>query len=171
VGGVEHSSTRPAALAGIQESFMSSTLTLTNKQISALNTFLRGEMSAVETYNQALEQSITDQDGSLAENRDCHARRVSFLHDKITSAGGEPDSSSGTWGNFAAMVEKGASLISQQMVLNALEEGEDHGLKMYRNSDEDDETLSEMVHVHLLPAQIGTHERMRRLKAAGAQDR
>lgn len=145
--------------------------TLTSAQLSTLNSFLRGEISAVETYSEAIQQSNGEDDDLLAENRNCHGRRVKLLRETIAEAGGEPAASSGTWGNFTSLMEKGAALISKHMIFAVLEEGEDRGLKMYRNYDEDDDSVAQLILAHLLPAQIATHDRMRRLKTSAAPAR
>ncbi len=138
----------------------------TDKLISTLNSFLRGEMSAVETYSQAIQHLDGDPTSTLKENRDCHARRVNFIRGKVIAAGGEPSTSSGAWGNFTSAIEKGASLLGKKMVYAALEEGEDRGLAMYRSPKDADDTTLEMIRVHLLPTQQATHDRMKVLKNA-----
>lgn len=146
---------------------MPSVHNINDQRISKLNSFLRGEISAVETYSQAISHLGGDSSGTLRENLDCHSRRVAFLRDKIVESGGLPDETSGAWGSFAKLIERGAAIVGKQPVYNALEEGEDHGLKMYQEQSNDDEVISDIIDTHLLPAQERTHERMRRLKKIG----
>lgn len=138
--------------------------THSEKYVSTLNEFLRGEISAVETYSLAISQLGGDANSTLRENHDCHSRRIILLRDKIIDAGGQPDTTSGAWGGFAKLVEKSASLAGKKAVYAALEEGEDHGLKEYRDTDNVDDAVNEVIHAHLLPAQERTHDRMRILK-------
>ena len=46
---------------------------------------------------------------------------------------GSPTDDSGPWGAFARLVEGGAKMFGEKAAISALEEGEDHGLKLYRD--------------------------------------
>lgn len=135
------------------------------KRVSTLNSLLRGELSAVETYDQAIRQLAKERIPELAENRDCHAGRVDALRREILGLGGEPVKSSGVWGGFAKVVEKGAALAGRSAILATLEEGEDRGLVDYRKArDELEAPARTSIDTDLLPAQKRTHERMSRLQ-------
>ena len=56
--------------------------------VNVLNSFLRGEISAVETYRQAIEK-LQDQPGvsTLSECLRSHEQRVSVLKSEIRSRG------------------------------------------------------------------------------------
>ncbi|MEK7412546.1 MAG: DUF2383 domain-containing protein [Planctomycetota bacterium] len=136
----------------------------THTCISNLNSFLVGEISAVETYNQALRHLAKEPLSDLIENRDCHIGRVNLLRSKIIELGGVPETTSGAWGGFVRLVEKGASLISTKTVIAALEQGEDRGLADYRDTDDLDDESRMMVEADLLPAQERTHKRMSNLQ-------
>jgi uncharacterized protein (TIGR02284 family) len=134
--------------------------------VEALNTYLRGELSAVETYKQAVDK-IDDEflRASLNELSVSHEQRVGLLRGRIESLGGEPAKSSGVWGGFAKVVEGGAKIFGVKAALAALEEGEDHGLKMYRDDlDGKDASLQAFVLNELLPAQQRSHDEMSNLK-------
>ncbi|MEJ7602340.1 MAG: DUF2383 domain-containing protein [Kofleriaceae bacterium] len=139
----------------------------TKSNADQLNSFLRGEISAVETYRMALEKLDT---GSPArsELQTCmqsHQQRVTMLTDAIRAVGGEPADGSGPWGVFAKVVEGGASLMGDKVAVSALEEGEDHGLKDYKKDMDDlDMSARQMVTTQLLPLQQQTHDRMSALK-------
>jgi hypothetical protein len=138
----------------------------TQSDIDQLNSFLRGEISAVETYEQAIE--ATDHGVArqlLRENQASHAKRITLLSGQIAQLGGTPAAGSGPWGTFAKAVEGGAKLFGESAAIAALEEGEEHGLKDYRS---DFDALSmgvrEMVVGQLIPAQQRTHQAISRLR-------
>jgi hypothetical protein len=87
---------------------------------------LRGELSAVETYDMAL-PLIVDDRMALADLRACrssHQDRVDLLRDAVIKAGGEPVGSSGAWGAFARAVEGSASALgSSSLAVKTLEKG------------------------------------------------
>ena len=136
--------------------------------VDILNSFLRGERSAVETYRQAIEK-IDQSDGApipeLRENESCHQDRVAALQREIMNLGGVPDATSGAWGAFAKLVEGGATMLGRGATLAALEEGEDRGLAQYRK---DLARLSGatrlFVEDDIMAPQQRTHDRMSRVK-------
>jgi hypothetical protein len=143
-----------------------SNVTGTNEVVNTMNKFLRGELSAVETYRQALER-LRDSAfaADLAECRRSHEDRVELLRQQVTRLGGTPAPSSGLWGGFAKLIEGGAKLFGEKAALAALEEGEDHGLKLYRtDSAKLDSVTRDIVERALLPGQERTHQVMSALK-------
>ncbi len=112
----------------------------TTIDITALNSLLRGEMSAIETYRQALEKlADSDEPGVadlLALQRD-HRDAADALWHHIEQHGGRPSEGSGPWGTFAKAVEGTAKLFGNKAALKALKEGEEHGLKDYQDALED----------------------------------
>src|SRR5580700_2064111 len=102
------------------------------KTIATLNTLLRGELAAVETYDQVLAKLTDPSTVALTENRDCHQKRTTALSQRILELGGTTASSSGLWGSLAKLVEGGATIFGKKAALAALEEGEDRGLIDYR---------------------------------------
>ena len=137
-----------------------------NQSVDKLNEFLRGEISAVETYRQALEKIASGTTRvQLEQCRRSHEDRVSLLRQSIRNFGGEPAASSGAWGSFAKMTEGGAKVFGEKAAIAALEEGEDHGLKLYRNDLEKlDSAAQQLVLSNLLPAQERTHRALSDLK-------
>lgn len=130
-----------------------------NSTVETLNGFLRGEISAVETYRQAIEKL----NGSSwrPELQICHRShewRVQQLREQIQRFGGHPVRDSGAWGTFARLVEGGAKAFGEKAAISALEEGEDHGLKIYRNDlDKLDPVARAFVERDVIPAQERTH--------------
>jgi rubrerythrin len=101
--------------------------------VDVLNSFLRGEQSAVETYRQALEKvSDAPYRTPLEECLRSHSERVRALTERILRLGGKPSQGSGPWGAFAKLVEGTAKVFGHKTAIAALEEGEDHGLRDYR---------------------------------------
>jgi hypothetical protein len=135
-----------------------------------LNKFLRGELSAVETYRQAIDRLRTSACATtLTDNQRSHEQRVQMLRTQIMSLGGKPAEGSGPWGGFAKLVEGGAKLFGEKAAIAALEEGEDHGLKLYRGrSDLEklDLATRDFVERNLLPEQERTHRATSALKHA-----
>jgi demethoxyubiquinone hydroxylase (CLK1/Coq7/Cat5 family) len=123
-------------------------------------------MSAVETYRQALEKiSSGGTRLQLEQCRRSHEERVALLRQSITSSGGQPTATSGAWGSFAKLAEGGAKVFGEKAAIAALEEGEDHGVKLYRNDLEKlDASAQELVRTNLLPAQERTHRALSDLK-------
>jgi len=141
------------------------------KSVTKLNSLLRGEISAVETYRQALAKvSVPTAKNELAECERSHEQRVLKLKDRVLALGGKPAEGSGAWGTFTKLIEGGAAALGDKAAIAALEEGEDRGLADYRNAMQDGETLDtesrSLVEQELLPAQMRTHRAMSSLKAA-----
>ena len=139
---------------------------MANTDVETLNSFLRGEISAVETYRQAIDHVSDDRIRSQLE--DClhdHEHRVEALRERVEKLGGTPTEGSGPWGTFARLVQGGASMLGEKVAIQALEEGEDHGLSDYqRDVDKTHGEARRFVRMELLPAQKRTHERMSRIK-------
>lgn len=131
-----------------------------DESVKQLNSFLRGEISAAETYRMALD-SVGDHDqtagaslGLLREIQEEHGRAAQAIRDRIRELGGEPADSSGAWGAWANFVQGTANLLGDAMSLKSLKEGEEHGLKDYRAGMEDiDATSADLVQNQLIPAQ------------------
>jgi hypothetical protein len=138
----------------------------TKRTVDTLNGFLRGEISAVETYRQAI--SKLNHSAARAPLQECHGsheQRIPRLRDEISRMGGVPANDSGAWGSFAKLVEGGAKAFGERAAIAALEEGEDHGLKLYRDDlDKLDPLARQWVERDLLPAQVRTHQAMSTLK-------
>jgi hypothetical protein len=125
-----------------------------------MNSLLQGELSAVETYNMALEKIETPETQKiLSECRSCHINRVAELTQYVTSLGAKPATSSGPWGSFAKLVEAGAVVLGEGAAVGALKEGEDQGLDTYRGAcKHNDDGSGAFVSSKLLPAQEGTQK-------------
>lgn len=129
----------------------------TTQTVDQLNHLLRGEMSAVETYEQSLpkfeEYPAAAQE--LRRIRDDHRETSQVLRDHITKFGGTPSDGSGTWwGGFAQAVTGTAKLLGPDTTLAALKRGEAHGVKDYQKTLEKDDLpaeCQELIRTRLLP--------------------
>ena len=139
---------------------------MTTQPIDQLNSFLRGEISAVETYRQAL--SKVNDPRARTELEQCHLshqRRVDLLKMRITELGGQPAHGSGAWGAFAKAAEGSAATFGEKAAIDVLEEGEDYGLKDYqKHLTELDAPSRAFVERQLLPEQQQTHRAVSALK-------
>jgi hypothetical protein len=134
--------------------------------VSRLAALCRGEISAVETYNQALDSGVlarfADQ---LRLCQSSHQTRADILRRQIAALGGMPPVSSGAWGSFVKMVEGVATALGEKPAIAVLEQGEDHGLKDYRQRTAELDLGSQaLVREHLLPQQVETHRIVSTLK-------
>ena len=103
-----------------------------------LNAVLRDELSATETYRQALDKN-RDQYGQdarymqLAQMLRDHEQAASQLRTLITSRGGRASNDSGAWGAWSNAVMGAARLFGDKAALKALKEGEESGIKDYQS--------------------------------------
>jgi hypothetical protein len=140
------------------------------KSCDRLNAFLRGEISAVETYRMVIDKLQGNQmqhRNILEEGCRSHERRVSLLRDRIVQLGGTPSEGSGVWGAISKLWQGGANIFGEASAIAALEEGEDAGLKQYRDSDglvDIDTDSLRMINNTLLPEQERTHAALHRVK-------
>ena len=132
----------------------------TAESVRQLNSYLRGEISAAETYRMAIDK-VADEDraqvanvGLLREIQEEHGRAAQAIRDRIREIGGEASDSSGAWGAWAKTVQGTANLFGDASCLKALKEGEEHGLKDYRDGlDDIDASSADLVQNQLIPAQ------------------
>lgn len=123
--------------------------------IDVCNGLLRGERSAVETYDKAIEKYGSKSVGAeLSRIRDEHATAVSVLERNVSSMGGRPDMEAGAWGAFANTVQNAANLFGADSAIEALQTGEKSGKHDYEAALEDEEVMpecKEMIRSELLP--------------------
>jgi len=100
-----------------------------------LNSLLRGEIAATETYQQALAK-VGDESGAgdLRRIHAEHREAANTLRKHVREHGLDPDHGSGAWGTFAKAVEGTAKLFGNSAALRALKEGEETGLKDYEEA-------------------------------------
>jgi uncharacterized protein (TIGR02284 family) len=136
-------------------------------ELDSMNNLLKGEISAVESYERALEKVKDSKFAEIIQQaRDSHVERVEKLREAIIKSGGEPIETSGAWGGFAKFVTGAAAAMGDAAIISALEEGEDVGSNEYEwkmlNIHGDNRTLIRDV---LWPKQQATHKLMSKLAA------
>jgi bacterioferritin (cytochrome b1) len=132
-----------------------------NETCRQLNSFLRGEISAAETYKMAIDKVSHSEDAGASTNmsmlreiQEEHGRAAQAIRDRIRELGGSPSDSSGAWGAWAMTVQGTANLFGDASALKSLKEGEEHGLKDYQEGlDDIDMTSADLVSNQLIPAQ------------------
>jgi len=136
------------------------------QNLAALNSFLRGEISATEIYRYTLER-VNRPKWRLCLD-DCmqsHARRTQLLRHRIDALGGIPARGSGTWGVFVMSLALGADMLGPLSAIAALELGETHGRLAYlRKLHLLDPATRAFIEAQVLPAQNLTHEWINALK-------
>ncbi len=128
--------------------------------IEILNKLLKDELSATETYQQAVE--LLKEDVSLGESTHlqpiyaAHKNAVSSFQALIHRLGGIPCEDSGAWGTWAKIVLEGANMLGKKVALKTLLEGEKSGAKDYEKVLQDAELSSDvraLIETKLLPEQ------------------
>jgi uncharacterized protein (TIGR02284 family) len=128
--------------------------------IDICNRLLRGERSAVETYDKAIEKYGGEPAAmALTRIREEHAQAVERLAENVSSMGGRPENEAGAWGVFANAVQTAANFLGTNSALEALQAGEKSGKRDYESALEDEGVESgckEMIRSSLLP-QVNEH--------------
>lgn len=144
------------------------TITQNREQdIKYLNSFLRNELAAVETYGQCIDKVDDEKIAArLADLQDSHQKRASLLSQKILELGGEPDEGPGLWGNFSKMIEGGAKLFGERSAISALEQGEDRGRENYQEKiDKLSPDARSFIGAAILPEHLHSHDMLNRVQA------
>ena len=135
------------------------------RNIEYLNSFLRGEIAAWETYRRA--ERVIQSDDHRAVLRQCaksHQKRIEILQHEVERRDGVAVHGSGLWGFFANTVESAASGIGEKAALSVLEEGETHGSNAYeRDLSKLDPAALQLVESEILPEQTRTKAKLSEL--------
>ena len=132
-----------------------------------LKHLLRGEISAAQSYERALEKVNGCPEGARRRQIFAdHSQAVGLLRDMLIRYPGEMPTTSGAWGSFADAVQATANVLGDTAALRVLKEGEEHGIREYQrvlhdpNVAEDAKAMSRSLlercrsHVPLLDALI-----------------
>jgi uncharacterized protein (TIGR02284 family) len=126
-------------------------------QVGTLNSLLRGELAAVETYRQAMAKVKDDPSATeLARIQAEHQAAVDKLTRMIQDKGGTPSTDSKVWGDFAKAVEGAAKVFGNDAALSALKQGEQHGIDEYEEAlrnESIDASFRATIREDLLPKQ------------------
>lgn len=125
--------------------------------VGHLAKLIRGEISAIETYVQALDK-VEEPAASQALDvlKKNHIDATNTLREQVHALGGQPPTDSGPWGTFAKAVEGAAKLLGNVAALRALREGEELGVRLYEEALTDERLPGEtrrLVREKLLPRQ------------------
>ncbi len=106
--------------------------------VSTCNALLRGELSAVETYSQAIDKFSDQPEVEVLERiRAEHEANAALLAASVERLGGEAESGSGAWGTFAQAVQGAANLFGEGSAIGSLKSGEQWGLGQYEAAADD----------------------------------
>ncbi len=142
------------------------------KSVDQLNSFLRGEISAVETYKMAIDKLAKSPHlSTLKENLRSHEDRVAQLKSEVTKGGGTPADRSGAWGRFAKLVESAGAAFGEKSAIAALEEGEDHGRNDYERELAKAGATDRDLIQKMLTAQLRTHAALTAIKKSMGGDK
>ncbi len=134
-------------------------MTATNDScIKTCNGLLRGELSAIETYERAIEkypnESVT---AELRRIQAEHRQSANALTTNVRTMGGEPETDSGAWGVFANAIQSAANLFGAESAIESLQNGEEHGKGSYEDALEDADVMDgckTLIRTELLPRQL-----------------
>ncbi|WP_411726986.1 DUF2383 domain-containing protein [Methyloglobulus sp.] len=128
--------------------------------IKTIEKLLKDELSATETYQQALEKFRVP-GGQFVSNSlmpifGNHKAAASSLEAQIRKLGGTPHKSTGAWGSWAKLILEGASLLGKQSAIKVLLEGEKSGEADYEKALQTPDLSADiraLIETKLLPAQ------------------
>jgi rubrerythrin len=104
-----------------------------------LNSLLRGEIAATETYRMAIDRfedkpEHTQVLEALRRLHINHAEAVRLLKERLVELGGKPVEGSGLWGAWARFAQGSGNLLGSQTSLVVLRESEENGLDSYEDA-------------------------------------
>lgn len=145
-----------------------STTQINEACVKICNSLLRGELSAVETYGQAIKRYPTEAVTSeLTRIQAEHRESAETLTNNVLEMGGIPETDSGGWGTFANAVQGAANLFGADSAIGSLQNGEEHGRNDYRDALANDdmmESCKAKVREQLLPRVEGHISVLERLE-------
>jgi hypothetical protein len=120
-----------------------------------LKSLHRGELSAIETYRQAIEKEGSAA-GALSGLQQDHRDAADRLRERIVALGGAADTNAGVWGGFTKAIEGSAKVFGNKAAMEILKTGENHGISEYEEAlaDKDvDSASKDLIRNTLLPRQ------------------
>lgn len=130
--------------------------------VKYLNSFLKNELSAIETYSQVIDKSKNpDLTNSLTNLQMSHRKRADLLRQKIQALGGQPADSSGMWGSVSKLLQGTSNLFGEKTAISTLEEGEDRGRDEYqRDVSKLSPECQRFIQDEIMPEQLRSHDAM-----------
>lgn len=122
----------------------------------AMDTLVKGELSAIETYKQALRKVGygTWPGAELLRIEAEHETAAALLKERIRRRGMEPPQTSGLWGAWSKAIEGAAKVFGGKAAIKALKVGEEHGVHEYETALRDeslDPEIKALIRRTLLP--------------------
>lgn len=100
-----------------------------------INSLLRGEVAAAETYGQVLGKfEGRPEAADLQRIRGEHLEAAAALRERVRAMGAEPSDGSGAWGTFTAAITGTAKVFGPGTALATLKQGEEYGIGQYENA-------------------------------------
>ena len=126
-----------------------------SKVVRTLNSLLRSEISATESYSQAIPRvarRASDVEVLRAIAKE-HGTAVNTIRSEIERHGGKPEETSGVWPALTKTIDGPASVFGDAVALQALKDGEARGLEDYRDAlQRVSESTGEFIAQSLIPA-------------------
>jgi hypothetical protein len=134
---------------------MQATMDFTSNISQVLNTLLRSELAATETYQEAM-NILGHSPGAMDLRRihDEHREAANTLRLHIRDIGGDPEHSSGPWGSWAEIIEETARALGPRTAAEALKQGEEIGVVEYEGALQNEHLPADckaLIHNSLLP--------------------
>ena len=105
---------------------------------------LRGEVAAVETYDQVIAKfDGQPQAAELQRIREEHNEAAAVVRERVRHFGGDPAEGSGLWGKVTAAITGTAKVFGPAAALGTLKQGEEYGIGQYENALTDPEIGTE----------------------------
>lgn len=130
-----------------------------NNEMTQMDDLIRGEMAAVKTYDTVLADMKGGSEKTRLEAiRKDHQAAVDRLSKYVAGKKDllEDTEGAGAWGGFATAWTKGAKLFGNEAALKALQTGEEHGIREYKEAladDSIDKNLKAQIKSDMLPKQ------------------
>jgi len=135
--------------------------------LDTLNSLLRCQLAAVETYDQAMHKF--DDSHVLADLQTIRQEHIDaeiLLREKVLQLGGEPVETSGPWGACAAAISGEANVIGPATALAALRQGEEHAINEFEDTLQHENVnldCKNLIRTNLLPISRKHVEELNRL--------
>jgi len=145
----------------------------TERTIFVCNSLLKGEISAIETYVQAIEKFKDDPHvGDLIRIKSEHEEATQKLRNILIEMHAAPETDSGAWGAITKGIQATANLFGENSATFSLKQGEQLGKKGYESALDDIEVKPEvknLIRGQLLPMVNNHIERLDTVGTAMSQ--